>query len=297
MKIEPLPIPTRLLGGEVVDSYAGRHARRNGLRADQVEAALRDVRKFPQSKSKRHPDRIAAWRALGDLHERAFTEPEIVAGDWVVTRPLCSKCVPHPDQASGRLPWMGWVCLKHRRWMGDPQVDLARFGEALVAERHWRHTLAPRDVVVASPVLRLAEEAALVGISKSATEERAERVSVPSPGVLVYPETVALARVLTRPSFLDLACDPDAPGAQRRALVEREVYRILPDVEDAEAWRAVARAWTMVTDLSDLIRDARLVGMAPDDGKYNVLRYSRWLAQPPQGLGRRAEANRDGAAG
>ncbi|TBT85387.1 hypothetical protein ET989_06475 [Propioniciclava sinopodophylli] len=106
---------------------------------------------------------------------------------------------------------------------------------------------------------------------------------------------MALARVLTRGSFLDVACDPDTPGTQRRALVEREVYRILPDAEDAEAWRAVARVWTMVTDLSDLIRTARLVGMIPEDAKYNVLRYS-WLAQPAQGLGGRAEAHREGGA-
>lgn len=296
MKIEPLPIPTRLAGGEVVDSYAGRHARNNGLPADEIERGLREAGKFPGSKSKRHPQRLAAWRALGGLHPRAFTEPQVVAGNWVIERALCSRCLPHLEDGTGRVWDRGWVCLKHKRWLGKPQVDLANFGEAVVAERHWRSNLTRRGVVVESPILRLAEEAATVGLSKDVRKARAERVADHSPGLLVYPETVALARVLTRRSFLDVACDPVAPGTRRRALVEREVYRILPDVEDAEAWRAVARVWTMVTDLSDLIRDARLVGMIPDDAKYNVLRYSRWLAQPAQGLGGRAEANRDGGA-
>lgn len=282
----------------MVNSYASRHARNNGLQADEIERGLREAGKFPRSKSKRHPERRAAWRALGGLHERAFTEPQVVSGNWVIERSLCVRCMPHLEDGIGRLRWRGWVCLKHKRWVkGDEQTDLARFGEALVAERHWRSSLTRRGVVVESPIVRLAEEAVTVGLSKAVRKDRTERVADHSPGLLVYPETVALARVLTRGSFLDVACDPDTPGTQRRALVEREVYRILPDVEDAEAWRAVARVWTVVTDLSGLIRDARLVGMIPDDAKYNVLRYSRWLAEPPQGLGGRAEANRDGAAG
>jgi len=269
----------------------------NGTTVKDIDAILRRQR-VVTSRSPRDPKRAKAWRALGNLHERAFTEPRVVNGNWVIERSLCGRCMPHLEDGMGRLPWVGWVCLKHKRWIrDDEQVDLAGFGEALVAERHWRGRLTPRGVVVDSPLLLLAEESATVGISKSLLEQRADRVRIPSPGLLVYPETVALARVLTRRSFLDVACAPAAPGTQRRALVEREVYRILPDVEDAEAWRAVARVWTMVTDLSDLIRDARLVGMIPDDAKYNVLRYSRWLAQPPQGLGGRAEANRDGAAG
>lgn len=291
--ISPLPVRTRLVGGEGVATYRKRHAANNLTSVADVERYVEEQTGQRLSASPRHPQVLQTWRELGSLHERAFTEPHVVAGNWVLDRNLCSRCGPPREPAHGRLPWMGWVCLKHRRWLGDPQVDLAGFGDALAAERHWRHTLAPRGVVLGSPVLRLAEEAALVGISKTLLADRAERPSVPTPGLLVYPEVVALARVLTRPSFLDLACDPDAPGTQRRTLVEREVYRILPDVSDAEAWRAVARVWTMVTDLSDLIRDARLVGMAPDDGKYNVLRYSRRLAQPPQGLGARAEADWD----
>lgn len=267
----------------------------NGTTVKDIDAILRRQR-VVTSRSPRDPERAKAWRALGNLHERAFTEPRVVNGNWVIERSLCGRCMPHLEDGMGRAWDRGWVCLKHKRWVGKPQADLANFGEAVVAERHWRSTLTRRGVVVESPILRLAEEAATVGISKAVLEERAERVADHSPGLLVYPETVALARVLTRGSFLDVACDPDTPGTQRRALVEREVYRILPDAGDAEAWRAVARVWTMVTDLSDLIRDARLVGMVPDDGKYNVLRYSRWLPQPAQGLGGPAEAHRDGGA-
>lgn len=281
MRVHPLPIPTRLVGGEAVNSYSGRHARNNGLDRQDVEATLRQAGKFPTSRSKNHPDRLAVWRALGNLHRRAFTEPQVVAGNWVIDRPLCERCLPAHEHGWGRLPWAGWVCLKHKRWIkGDQQVDLARFGEALVAERHWRGTLTPKGVVVDSPVLLLAQEAATVGISKAVFEGRAERVSHPSPGLLVYPETVRLARLLTRTTFLDAVLG-DATGRWKRATVEREVRAILPDAEDGEAWRAVARVWDFALSLQDCVRDGHWLGQVPED-RWNVLQYSR-LAEAERG--------------
>lgn len=276
MRLEPLPFRTRLGHGEVVDSWAPRHAMNNGTTVKDIDAILRRQR-VVTSRSPRDPERAKAWRALGNLHERAFTEPRVVNGNWVIERSLCGRCMPHLEDGMGRLPWVGWVCLKHKRWIrGHEQTDLARFGEALVAERHWRGRLAPRGVVVDSPLLLLAEESATVGISKAVLEERADRAPIPSPGLLVYPETVSLARLLSRRSFLD-AILSDAPSPWKRALVEREVKSILPDVPDAENWRALARVWDFVLSLQDVVRDARWLGRAPED-RWNVLRYSR-LAQ------------------
>lgn len=203
--------------------------------------------------------------------------------------PLALTCTSPGLPCTGRLPWVGWVCLKHKRWIkDDEQTDLCRFGEALVAERHWRGRLTPRGVVVDSPLLLLAEEAATVGISKTVLKERAERVNSPSPGLLVYPETVKLARLLSRPSFLDAVLG-DATPRWKRALVEREVRTILPDAEDAENWRAVARVWDMVLDLQDVLRDAQWLGHEPDD-RWNVLRY--WSG-PAQGNCPAVEAGDD----
>lgn len=274
---DPLPVPTRLVGGEGVSTYASRHAAHNFSNFKDIERAARE-RGYPLSNARSAPGRLALWRRLGDLHERAFTEPQTVNGNWIIDRALCSRCMPHLEDGIGRLPWVGWVCLKHKRWMrGDQQVNLARFGEALVAERHWRGTLTPRGVVVDSPLLLLAEECATVGISKALLEEREERVRRSSPGLLVYPETVRIARLLSRPSFLDAVLS-EATGRWKRAMVEREVKAILPDAEDAENWRALARVWDMVLSLQDCVRDARWLGQVPED-RWNVLRYSR-LAQP-----------------
>jgi hypothetical protein len=277
VRLEPLPFRTRLGHGEVVDSWAPRHAMNNGTSVKDIDAILRRQR-VVTSRSPRDPERAKAWRALGNLHERAFTEPRVVNGNWVIERSLCGRCMPHLEDGMGRLPWVGWVCLKHKRWIrGHEQTDLARFGEALVAERHWRGRLAPRGVVVDSPLLLLAEESATVGISKAAFEERAERVRHPSPGLLVYPETVSLARLLSRRSFLDAVLG-DAPSPWKRALVEREVRSILPDALDAENWRALARVWDFVLSLQDVVRDARWLGQVPED-RWNVLRYWSGFAE------------------
>ena len=273
--LDPLPVPTRLVGGEGVSTYASRHATRNFSNVKDIERAVRE-QGYVLSKARSAPERLALWRQLGNLHERAFTEPQTVNGNWVIDRALCSRCLPHLEDGSGRVWNRGWVCLKHKRWVGKPQADLANFGEALVAERHWRGTLTPRGVVVDSPLLLLAQESATVGISKAVLEERAERVRHPSPGLLVYPETVRLARLLSRSSFLD-AILSDTPARWKRALVEREVRSILADAEDAENWRTLARVWDTVLALQDCVRNAKWLGQAPED-RWNVLRYSR-LAQ------------------
>ena len=87
------------------------------------------------------------------------------------------------------------MCLKHKCWVRREQVDLAAFSEALAAERHWRRSLARRGIVIESPIVRLDEDAATVGLSKNVWKARADRVADHSPGLLVYSETVTLARV------------------------------------------------------------------------------------------------------
>ncbi|OLT39433.1 hypothetical protein BJF86_08390 [Serinicoccus sp. CNJ-927] len=248
----------------------------NATSVKEVDGILRRQGTFT-GHSPSNSDRVSAWRKLGGLHDRAFTEPEVVQGNWVITRSLCDRCLPSPMGGHARMSDRGWVCLKHKRWLGDhTQVDLKDFGEVVVAERHWRASLTQRGIVVDCPLVLLAEEAATVGISKTVLEQRADRCKDPSPALLVYPETVRLARLLSRPSFLDSMLGTE-PAAWKRATVEREVSMVLPDALDAEAWRALARVWQFVLDLQDVVRDGHLLGTLPDD-RWNVLRL--WSGFP-----------------
>lgn len=275
----PLPVPTRVVEGEGVSTYAQRHSENNFTTVKDVEDAVRE-QGYPLGRAKHSPIRRALWRDLGALRDAAFEEPHSVAGNWVVDRALCERCtLPHPP-ARGRLSGAGMVCLKHRRWLGQEQVDLSALPEVVRAERHWRRHLRPRVVVIECPVHLLAREAASVGASKSLLAERAARVEADSMELLLYPETVKITRLLTRTSFLDSVLS-EAPSRWKRAMVEREVSAILPDSPDAESWRALARIWDMVLNLQDVLRDARWLGHEPSD-RWNVLRYSR-LAQAQDG--------------
>lgn len=271
--IAPLPVKTRLIGGEGLRTYRGRHARNNLTTVQDVEQYVEEQMGERLSRSPRDPDVLQKWRELGALHLRSFTEPQTVAGNWVVDRELCERCCPHWETAHGRLPWIGWVCLRHKRWIGDDdQIDLTRYGEALVAERHWRGRLAPRGVMVECPAHLLALESATVGISEELLKERVKRIGSHSPVLLTYPETVRLTTLLTRDSFLNAVLGDITPKV-KKTLVEREVTAILPPAEDAETWRAQTRVWDFVLDLQDYVESAQRIGRPPED-RWNVLQYS-----------------------
>lgn len=287
--IAPLPVRTRVFGGEGLPTYRRRHADNNLSNVPDIERYVEEQTGQRLSRSSRDLTVIGVWRELGALHERTFTEPDVIEGNWVTTRDLCRRC-SGSQQAHGRRPDIGLVCIRHRRWLGQRQIDIARYPPALTAERHFRRVLVPKGVLFDSPAMRLANECVKVGSSGVVLSQRQGESGLADAEAVLYPETVALARLLTRASFLDFVCDPGQPGRARRTLVEQEVARILPEREDSEPWRAVARVWTMVTRLADAIRDARLVSGPVEDTEYNVLRYSGFLdaVQPLAG-----QANRD----
>lgn len=80
MTIQPLPVPTRIFGGEGLISYASRHAARNGTTVEKIERSLSEVGAFPKPSHRRTPERLQAWRSLGALHESAFATPAVIDG-------------------------------------------------------------------------------------------------------------------------------------------------------------------------------------------------------------------------
>lgn len=100
-------------------SYATRHAVRNGTSVEEIERALHEAGAIPKPSHRRTPERLQAWRILGSLHESAFTTPAVLNGADVIDRTLCLRCT-QGSSATGRLPRTGWVCARHRRWLGTP---------------------------------------------------------------------------------------------------------------------------------------------------------------------------------
>lgn len=269
--IQPLPVHVPAFHGEVVPSYAPRAAAANASDVKDTEDVER-ARGTLVGKGRDTPSRRALWRALGRLPETAFTEPQSVAGNWVAERALCEVCTT-PEKAWGRLWDIGYACAEHTVWLptGTRVVDAPWLSEA---ETTWRNVLTPRGVTVDCPAARLVFEAAQVGIAKSTLASRAGATGL-DPVVeweaLVYPEAVALTDVLTRAEFADTHTS-DLPGRDRRAQVVHAVHKVLPDVGDAETWRAVARVWDCALSLHRAATTARVLGQ-PIQEPWNLAQY------------------------
>ncbi|GFG54779.1 hypothetical protein [Mycolicibacterium agri] len=276
MRLAPLPVRTRLYHGESLDSYARRHAARNFCLPSDVDRALFE-RGTLKSKSRLSPDRLQAWRDLGDLTSDAFNTPAHVLDQEVTERTLCERCT-NGEHARGTLTAIGLVCVRHRRWIGSPQIDIRDYYPALAAERHFRRHLAVRDVLHDSlPMLIGRECASPAIIGASEIDRRRNEYGIQDSAPLTYPEQVKIARLLCSPGFLSAATDPEVDSGRRSVLVATAVERIIPDGADADTWRATNRVWTAMTHLTARRRDARIYGVPMRDTYYNILRL---IAEP-----------------
>lgn len=272
MTLRPLPVRTRLYGGEDVDSYARRAAERNGTQERWIGNALWSDG-VVVSLSRRHPARLQAWRELGDLHPSAFATPDTVAGEWVTDRRKCVQC-SGGHSVYGRFPRAGWVCLRHRRWLAGTQPRIDAPSPLLAAERHYRNRLASRHILFDGAAMRLGAECARVAVSPADIAARQGATGLPLEAV-VYPEQVAFCRVATRPSLLSWAVDPDTEPADVRRVLDAECRRVVPEHGDSEPWRASTRLQTVLFALRTEFRERLLspgrAWSGPD--RWNLLRH------------------------
>lgn len=271
MTIQPLPVPTRIFGGEGLISYASRHAARNGTTVEKIERSLSEAGSIPKPSHRRTPERLQAWRSLGALHENAFATPAVIDGADVIDRMLCLRCT-QGSGGTGRLPRIGWVCAGHRRWLGTPQHDIRALPELVAAERHYRRVLAPRGVLVRSPIMQWARECAITGIAQSEMAERNRRVATSNLNLLTYPETVRIARLVTDPGFNTGMLQPGFRARERHAVSVKASTGMFPQAEDNESWRVAHRITAMFNAIAGEIErnPSRMAGTTP---------YSTTLAQ------------------
>lgn len=214
----PLPVRTRCFHGEGLASYARRAAAANHLKVNEVESALRSQGSvFPGHRDSAARRQI--WRALGRLHPSVFRDQEKDGVYEVPSRTLCLKCSAGLP-AEGRMSATGNVCLRHRRWLGyGEQVDVSGVLEFAAAERIFRRVLAPRGLLVGNVVFM---DSRAVGqcLPEGTVQSRRRRLrsATRNTELLGYPETVAVAAMLTDPGFLDQVMEP-GPVEQRRGFL------------------------------------------------------------------------------
>lgn len=276
MTLSPLPVPTRVYGGEGVRTYADRAASRNGTEARWIDKMLWETG-IARTLSPHHPARLQAWRDLGGLHETAFTTPYTFNGERVTDRDLCIQCT-RGHRAYGQVPRVGLVCVRHRRWLGTPdQPRVHTLPELLTAERHYRARLAIRDVMYDSPAMRIGSECARVALSPTTITTRQERAGLPLDAV-IYPEHVAFARLITSRGLLTWATDPDTHPVDVRRALDTHTRHVVPEGGDNEPWRASTRLQTILFALRTITRNRDPVVALPDP--WGLLRHATRADDP-----------------
>lgn len=127
-----LPIPVAPARHELLTSYVGRLAELHGIGFGELWAQI-STREHPGTTRRRAlPEALAAL--TGRTHrELAGALPELrdPAPDWAVLRhepqPGCPRCdARHPGGPVTRLlPHHRYVCLRHRLWIGPPDIAAA----------------------------------------------------------------------------------------------------------------------------------------------------------------------------
>lgn len=272
MTLQPLPIQTKIYHGETVSSYAHRAAISNHTTPREVELELQS-RGILTSTARSADSRARAWRQLGQLHTDPFQTPTTHSDNPVHERTLCLRCC-RGQPASGRLPAVGLVCLRHRRWLGQPQLDLHDYPPAMTAERRFRTLHAKRSLLYDCETMRIGLEAAAFALRFDLGMRR-QRTRITDDHVLLYREQVAMAQTLTSRYFLDTACNPRVPAPARRAFVDTQVQKTLDVSRDhPNLWRAGGRIWVVVRALANELLDASLVGRKPTDHVFNLRQFS-----------------------
>jgi hypothetical protein len=272
MTLQPLPIRTKILAGESVDSFARRAIARNYTSVNAIETRLRHSGVLT-SRSRADNARQEVWRQLGSLPASAFATPKSLDDNLIRERNLCLRCT-RGESAIGRLPGIGMVCLRHFRWLGKLQVDVRSYRPAIRAEKRFRSRLVKRGLLVDSPAMVIGLDAAIVALGHHELEHRQLVSGIPAVEVLAYRAQVTVAQLLTRRSFLDIACSPLVDDRIRYGYVAKEFVQAMGAPDEHELWRGIARVWSVVDALAKRVLEAQLFADRPDDTEFKLLRHS-----------------------
>ncbi|RFZ40357.1 hypothetical protein DAVIS_02902 [Mycobacterium marinum] len=277
MKLEPLPIRTKIYAGETIDSFARRAAARNHTTVNAIETRLRHTGALT-SRSRLHQARLEAWRQLGSIRTDAFSTPKVFDDHLIRERHLCLRCTCG-ESAVGRVPGIGMVCLRHFRWLGRSQMDIRDVRPAIAAEKRFRSRLAKRGVLFDSPAMVIGFEAAIVAFGANELERRRTISGISAVEVLAYREQVAVAQLLTSAHFLDNACSPLLDNQTRHRYVAKAFVQAIGSPDEYEVWRGIARVGSVVDALTSRLRESEFLTDQPDDTEFKLLRHSTLLCR------------------
>ena len=279
MILRTLPDPIPPARHEVLASYIGRLAARHGLDGHGLWVQISRLERPGSTRRLVIPARLTALTGRS-VHALAGALPELrdPSPDWAMFRHQpqagCQRCdARHPGGPVVRLlPHHRYVCLRHRTWIGPPDidqpaVDLARLPELVDAQRRHLRILrrygweATYDAVLTALMLcahiwsdgRLPDD---VSGSWHTWNSRTHTL-IPHDDVersystsrlfaAVYPEAVALAALIVSPAWRRMA---SSTAAQSRFFAEVGKHVTYPYKEgvpsDAVAHWALVDSWRL----------------------------------------------------
>lgn len=255
--IAPLPIRTRLIADETLQSYAQRLAERNFTTVASIETALVARGELHPQKSWLSSQRAAAWRALGSIQpEGTFWETRAPGLGAPIER-LCDQCSGYAI-AYGYLRTRGMVCLKHRRWIGERQTRIHYRPHAINAERRYRSILLARAAGLGTWTFALAGECARLSFAG-----RAQNLEPQWRTIAEYLRTVDLAIVFSSSTAAQVFTTPHTSSASQMSNLLLRIQQITGPLET----EASARIDVLLANarLNSLERPTTVLWSSPSD--------------------------------
>jgi hypothetical protein len=274
MTLQPLPIHVPTFPGETVDSFAHRAAAANHSTVTDIHAALRQHRLLT-SRARNGPQRAHLWRQLGALPPHAFTTPTNPLGDPIPARPMCPTCAGG-DTVIAHQPQLGMICLRHQCTLPPPHAPVGHLPGTLAAERRFRHLHRTRGLVLDSPAMTTARDTALLASTNDGAGRHLDAPLGPS-AIAIFPSQVALAAVITDPSFLTITCRTTTPAPHRKNYIATRVARATGS-DRTHISKAARHLWTVIDDLTDYLAAVHTGHRTFTDTAHHLLPY---FSDPP----------------
>ncbi|MFF0430590.1 hypothetical protein ACFYUJ_40310 [Streptomyces sp. NPDC004520] len=315
MLIRRLPDPVPPARHEIPASYISRLATLHGLDINDLWTQVTEREKSGGMRRVVVPERLAALTGR-TAHALAGAMPELrsPAPDWAMFRHQpqtgCHRCdARHPGGKVTRLlPHHRYVCLRHRTWIGPPDidhpaVDLTRLPEIVDAQRKHLRLLsrygwsATYDAVL-SALMLCAHIWSVDGRPSNAVfgtwdtwEDRIDLLipfsretrSYPSYSTsrlfaAIYPEAVAMAPLIASPHWRQLADGTEAEQARFFAEIGNRVtypYKPADRRGDAIAHWSLADSWRPPSRPLTTYTPGRMRGTLPGLAANRLARHEK----------------------
>ncbi|MGW0747989.1 hypothetical protein ACWD3L_00750, partial [Streptomyces sp. NPDC002587] len=302
MLIRRLPDPVPPARHEIAASYVNRLATLHGLDVNGLWVQVTQREKSGGMRRVVIPDRLAALTGRS-VHALAGALPELrnPQPDWAMFRHQpqtgCQRCdARHPGGKVTRLfPHHRYVCLRHRTWIGPPDVDkpaadLREIPAIVDAQRRHLRLLSRRgwaatyDAVLTAfsfcghiwdsvrppedprHVWHTWDARARVLIPPHDESTAFRAYSTSKLFAAVYPEAIGLASIIASPYWRRLASGSLLDGLRFYDEISRRVsypYNDKPEFGDAIAHWAETDSWRPPSKPTNAYSPARIQGVIP----------------------------------